>query len=430
MKKIVSARTLPRVRFAAAAAAVLVCGSPALGKDWSEVAIADAHVHLLDFLQNGDYLEDGKIVSKAVGQALRSGERGKRIEAILLAMDRANVSHALVTGMPFLKKWSENDTFRSGYYLDSSSRVVRARDTDYHIALAIEDYQRAGGKQAAKQLDRLFVCVSGFDGTDLGAVDMIAKRMKEFPGIFLCIGEVMSRHDDLTNLTTGERPRANHPSLMRVFDFSGKHGIPVSVHHNMAPVSPSGEIKEPLYLPELLDAFTAFPNTTFLWCHAGVSRRIHVPDLPGVIAGVLDAPWRPRADRSLLGRLPRLRAKRPAVLGIIDPQVSEKLRAGLGCGGSLRRLPGTDPDLRRTLRCAGRSQVGEGFGDGQLASDHAAPGDRARSRLPVSRKEVQRKGASAALRSFGPLLGLSNKLPGSAPDRDKFPRQSSDLTLC
>ena len=162
--------TKPRALVAPVAILVLACVSPALGKSWSEVAIADAHVHLLDFLQNGDYLEDGKIVSKSVGQALPSGERGKRIEAVLWAMDRANVSHALVSGMPFLKKWSENEGFRSGYYLDSSSRVVRARDTDYHIALAIEDYQRAGGEEAAQQLNRLFPCVSGFDGTDLGAV--------------------------------------------------------------------------------------------------------------------------------------------------------------------------------------------------------------------------------------------------------------------
>ena len=172
--------------------------------------MADAHVHLLDFLQNGDYLENGQIVPKKPGAALRAGQRGKRIEAVLWAMDRANVSHALVSGMPFLKKWSENESFRSGYYLDSSSRVVRARDTDYHIALAIDDFRRAGGEEAERQLERLHPCVSGFDSTDLGAVDMIAKRMMEFPGVFKCIGEVMSRHDDLTNLTTGDRLRANH----------------------------------------------------------------------------------------------------------------------------------------------------------------------------------------------------------------------------
>ncbi len=166
---------------------------------------------------------------------------------------------------------------------------MRARDTDYHLALAIDDFKRAGGKTARKQLKRLYPCVSGFDSTDLGAVDMIAKRMKEFAGVFKCIGEVMSRHDDLTNLTTGERPRANHPALFRVFDFAGEHDIPVSIHHNIAPVSPDDEIKEPLYLPELLDAFNEFPRTTFIWAHAGISRRIHVADLTDRLDRVLAA---------------------------------------------------------------------------------------------------------------------------------------------
>ncbi|MCH8247727.1 MAG: amidohydrolase family protein [Bacteroidetes bacterium] len=268
---------------------LLWSSAPALAQDYSEVVIADAHVHLLDFLQNGDYLEGGEIVPKRPGAALTAGERGKRIEALLWAMDRANVSHALVSGMPFVKKWSEDETFRSTYYLDSSSRVVRARDTDYHVALAIVDFKSSGGETAMKQLERLYPCVSGFDSTDLGAVDMIAKRMKEFPGVFKCIGEVMSRHDDLTNLTTGERPRANHPALLRIFDFAGQHSIPVSIHHNIAPISVGTVPKGPLYLPELLEVFNEFPGTTFIWCHAGISRRILVADLTDHLSDVLTA---------------------------------------------------------------------------------------------------------------------------------------------
>ena len=265
----------------------LLAPASAEAGEWDDIPIADAHLHMLDFLQNGDILDDGELVTKKPGQALRSGERGKRIEAVLWAMDRANVNVALVTGMPFLKKWSEDDPFRPSYYLDSSSRMVRARDTDYHLALAIEDYAASGGVRVRRQLERLYPCVSGFDSTDLGAVDMTAKRMKEFPGLFKCIGEVMSRHDDLTNLTTGERPRANHPSLFRIFDFAGHHGIPVSIHHNIAPVSPGGDPKPPHYLAELSAAFDEFPRTTFIWCHAGISRRIRVADLVGTLDTVL-----------------------------------------------------------------------------------------------------------------------------------------------
>ena len=58
-------------------------------------------------------------------------------------MKAARVEHIMVSGMPFIKKWSENEPFlRPRYYLDSSSRMKRARDTDITVASAILDYRR------------------------------------------------------------------------------------------------------------------------------------------------------------------------------------------------------------------------------------------------------------------------------------------------
>lgn len=111
---------------------------------------------------------------------------------------------------------------------------------------------------------------------------------EEFPGVWEGIGEVMSRHDDLTNLTTGERPRANHAALARVCRFAGEHYLPVSIHHNIAPISrDNSEVKLPYYLDEFVQLIEycragngdCTQSTTFIWCHAGVSRRIVVKDL-------------------------------------------------------------------------------------------------------------------------------------------------------
>jgi len=57
----------------------------------------------------------------------------------------------------------------------------------------------------------------------------------------------------------------------------------VSIHHNVAPVSHDGIDRKTRYLDELLRSFTAFPKTKFIWCHAGVSRRIVVDDLVEII---------------------------------------------------------------------------------------------------------------------------------------------------
>ena len=268
---------------------------------------SDSHFHLLDFLQNGEFLNtDGKFPGSEWGlnaggrySTLPFGERGRRIEALLAGMNAARVDHIMVSGMPFIKKWSENEPFlRPRYYLDSSSRMKRARDSDITVASAIVDYQTqfADDPDRLAELRKIHPFITGFDGTDLGAVDLIVKRIKEFPGIWQGIGEVMSRHDDLTNLTSGERPRANHPALVRVCRFAGQHFLPVSIHHNIAPISRSpDEIKPPLYLDELVELLRACRwqeddvgfTTRFIWCHAGISRRVTIKDLPFWIEEVL-----------------------------------------------------------------------------------------------------------------------------------------------
>ena len=252
-----------------------------------EIPIADCHVHMVDFLQNGGYLHKGNEVAPEVSSALPSGSRHLRIELLLWKMEQCNISDALICGMPFIKKWNEDDPFRSAYYLSSSSRVVRARDTDYTIALAVEDFRNAKPEKFEKEFQRIYPFICGFDGTDVGAVGMIIKRIKEFPGVWKGIGEVMSRHDDLTNLTLGERPRANHSSLFRIYDFAGQHGLPVSLHHNIAPIAHDGKDHGTRYLREIIDAFETFPKTQFIWCHAGISRRIVVDDLVEIHTEIL-----------------------------------------------------------------------------------------------------------------------------------------------
>lgn len=261
---------------------------------------ADCHVHLLDFLQNGEFMNsDKKFPGGVYGKqddtgrfvSIPFGERGRRVEALLESMDKAQVHNALVCGMPFIKEWSQNEPFkRPRYYLDSPSRVKPARDTDVSVGSAILDYKIKHADNSAKlsKLKGIHPSLCGFDATDLGAVDLLIKRIKEFPEVWECVGEIMSRHDDLTNLTTGERPRANHPALARVCRFAGEHFLPVSIHHNIAPISRNtNEVKLPTYLNEfieLLDYCRAGNNgceisTNFIWCHSGISRRIVIKDL-------------------------------------------------------------------------------------------------------------------------------------------------------
>jgi hypothetical protein len=258
-----------------------------LGVDAGAIPKSDVHLHMVDFLQNGEYwTEEEGFVEPAPNVTLPQGQRGARVVAVLKRMQAANVDYAMVTGLPFFKRWDQTDTIRSKYYLDSNSRAVQARDTDYVVALAFTDFMANGGSLSDRK--KLFPFVSGFDATDMGAVDMVVKRIKEFPGLWEGIGEVMSHHDDLTSLSVIEQPRGDHPALHRLSDFAGAVHLPVSIHHNMAPVSSDNSLREPIYLKEIEDLFDAHPDTRFIWCHAGISRRINVANLPDIIRSVLN----------------------------------------------------------------------------------------------------------------------------------------------
>ena len=268
----------------------------------------DCHFHLLDFLQNGEFdNRDGAFPCNESGLMkdgryfqLPYGERHRRLTGLIDVTEKHNIADVVVCGMPFVKKWAEDDFFlRPKYYLDSSSRVKAARDTDLQVAAAFMDYKRqfAGDKTQLDKLTRLHPFVCGLDTTDLGAVDLAIKRIREYPGVWEGLGELMSRHDDLTNLTTGERPRANHPSFIRLLKFAGRVSLPVSIHHNVAPISRNeSEFKQPLYLDEFLallkntvhDEANAANRPKVIWCHAGISRRIVVKNYRQTLERILD----------------------------------------------------------------------------------------------------------------------------------------------
>lgn len=208
-------------------------------------AFSDCHLHLVDFLQKTD---------------------GAR--AVIEAMDRAGVEHAQITGMPLVKQWSAGDPVRPDYYLDDDSPAYWYSATDVLVAREVE-------KLPASDRKRLHPFICGFNGADRNAVDHVRRMIEWYPGFWEGIGEVMGRHDDLTALTYGDRGRADHAGLTAIYDLAAEYDLPVSVHNNISSVWR----REPIYLNEMETALKRHPKTKFIWCHAGISRRVNVPTL-------------------------------------------------------------------------------------------------------------------------------------------------------
>ncbi len=202
---------------------------------------SDAHLHYVDFFQESDGMKK-----------------------LLASMDAAAIDHVMISGIPVAKKWHENEPKRPRYYAGDDAPVYWYSATDVLVAAALEELDK-------EQRHRFHPFLSGFNPNDKNA-DMHIRRVLElYPGLWQGIGEVFTRHDDVTALTEGDTPRANNEALNRVYKLAAEFDLPVMLHSNIT----SKRERNPLYQDELEQALAAHPQTRFIWAHAGTSMELH-----------------------------------------------------------------------------------------------------------------------------------------------------------
>ena len=225
---------------------------------WADRAYTDAQLHYVNFVQETDGMD-----------------------ALFNAMDDGNIRDVAIMGLGVAKKWEESAPKEPRYYMGDEAPVYYYSATDALLASAILALPEA--RQA-----RLHPFIAGFNPTDMNAVNHIRLMLDMHPGLWKGIGEILTRHDDLTALTKGETARANHPALMKVYELAAAENLPVILHSNIT----SKRERAPIYLEELEDAVATNPDTTFIWAHAGTSAEIHryqkrVRGLHGIVSELL-----------------------------------------------------------------------------------------------------------------------------------------------
>lgn len=231
----VALRTLIAV---GATAVSVAAGTEPVARDYR---FADAHLHFVDYFQETDGMD-----------------------ALFEAMDAARVDHAMLSGMAVKKKWAASEPKKPRYVFGDDAGVYWYGLTDVIVARAVSELPQA-------QRARLHPFISGFNPTDKNAVEHVRRMLEWYPGVWQGIGEVITRHDDLTALIEGEPPRANHAALDPVYALAAEHGLPVLVHSNITSV----RIREPLYLEEFESTLANHPRTRFIWAHAGTSAEVN-----------------------------------------------------------------------------------------------------------------------------------------------------------
>ena len=215
-----------------------VCSPLALARDYR---YSDAHLHYVDFFQESAGMTE-----------------------LFEQMAAGNIEHVMLSGIPVAKKWHENEPKRPRYYAGDDANAYWYSATDVLVAHAYKQVP-------AEQRKRLHPFLSGFNPNDKNADAHVRRMLEMDPGLWQGIGEVFTRHDDLTALIHGDVPRANNEALARVFHLAAEYDLPVMLHSNIT----SKRERNPLYLQEIEDPLRNHPHVRFIWAHAGTSMEIH-----------------------------------------------------------------------------------------------------------------------------------------------------------
>jgi predicted TIM-barrel fold metal-dependent hydrolase len=206
-----------------------------------EYAYSDAHLHYVDFFQ------------ETAG-----------MPKLLKAMADNRIEHVMISGIPVAKKWHEDEPKRPRYYAGDDADAYWYSATDVIVAAAVNSLN-------PEQRQYFHPFLSGFNPNDKNSAAHIQRMLDLNPGLWQGIGEVFTRHDDLTALTSGDTPRANNEAMTRIYHLAAENDLPVMLHSNIT----SKREKNPLYLAEVEEPLRNHPHTRFIWAHAGTSAEIH-----------------------------------------------------------------------------------------------------------------------------------------------------------
>lgn len=206
-----------------------------------EYTYSDAHLHYVDFFQ------------ETAG-----------MPKLLASMQENRIEHVMISGVPVAKKWHEDEPKRPRYYAGDDADAYWYSATDVIVADAVN-------KLTPEQRKHFHPFLAGFNPNDKNSAAHIQRMLDLNPGLWQGIGEVFTRHDDLTALTAGDTPRANNEAMTRIYHLAAENDLPVLLHSNIT----SKREKNPLYLAEIEEPLRNHPHTRFIWAHAGSSLEIH-----------------------------------------------------------------------------------------------------------------------------------------------------------
>jgi len=206
--------------------------------------VNDSHFHLTNYVQEGT---DIKKFLELMGD---------------------KVGRTALFGIPLQQQWSErNSGMRAPtYYLQSDANLYYYSFTDAFIAMAYNSLN----EEQKKRFDPM---ITGFNPTDMYAVDHIKRVLKTFPNTFTGIGEFSIHKEFVSSKIAGEIASLQDKALDRILDFCAESGLLVILHTDAHAPFPK-TTDEPVYLIQTKELFKRHPKTTIIWAHTGLGRIV------------------------------------------------------------------------------------------------------------------------------------------------------------
>jgi len=224
-----------------------------------QAEVNDVHFHLTNYIQQGTDIHD------------------------FLALMGNKVGRVAIFGIPLQQEWSYQNSgdFAPTYYLQSDAPLYYYSFTDAYIAMAYRSL-------TPEQQTRFDPMITGFNPTDMYAVDHIRRVLQTFPGVFSGIGEFTIHKEFVSAKIAGETASLTNPALDRILDFAADAGLVVLIHNDVdVPFAKEGS--SPTYLTQMKALLKRHPNGPIIWAHCGLGRVVrpvkqHAAMLEGILA--------------------------------------------------------------------------------------------------------------------------------------------------
>ncbi len=222
--------------------------------------VFDSHFHITNYIQKGLTIQEYiKVMGDKVGRTA-------------------------LFGIPLQQQWSYMNSGENApkYYLDSDAPLYYYSFTDAYIAMQYKSLT----DEEKKRFDPM---ITGFNPTDMYAVDHIKRVLTTFPGVFSGIGEFTIHKEFVSSKVSGETASLLNPALDSIFSFAGEAGLVVLLHNDIDKPFPKPYTTN--YLSEVKDLFRRHPGTTIIWAHMGLGRVIQpIHNQFGLIREMLEDP--------------------------------------------------------------------------------------------------------------------------------------------